>query len=197
MESTSGRCGAGALLDRRAALQRLGAAVLVLTSSGCSRSFFLRAAYPESGRIDDATVTASLAAFADTVVPGVEDPDRVAVLMRDPDLPFGPFSRALAADLAARAAARRAGAGFAGLPATERAAVVADGLNGGGIPSRLYNGAVLFAQAAVYGGLASPDGSCAITGSEGAFRFRGLAAQTYPNPEAFLPPPVSSDGNPW
>jgi len=197
MESIKGTREVGAIMDRRTALQRLGAAVLVLTSSGCSRSFFLRAAYPESVRIDDATVTATLAAFVLTVVPGVEDPERVAQLMQDPALPFGPFSRALTADLASRAAQRRAVEGFAGLPATQRTAIVAEGLEAGGIPARLYNGAVLFAQAAVYGGLASHDGSCAITGSEGAFRFRGMAAQTYPNPDAFLPEAVSHDGNPW
>jgi hypothetical protein len=184
-------------MGRRAALQRLGAVALGLCTAGCSRAFVLRTIYPEAGELDPSAMDALLAAFVTTIVPEVDTPDRVVRLMHDPALPFAPFSGALAVDLARRTRTHVGHAAFDQLDLERRTAIVAAGLEGGGIPGRIYNGAALFTQAAVYGGLASADGSCAITGFDGRFRFRGFAEQTYPDPETFLPAPVSADGNPW
>jgi len=184
-------------LDRRTALRWMGGIALGLCTSGCSRSFVLRTIYPESGALGPDDVTRLLAAFVATVVPGAEGTERIALLMQDPALPFGPYARALAADLTRRARVLQPDGGFDRLPAPERTAIVAQALAGGGIPARIVGGGVLFAQAGVYGGLGSEDGSCGIIGFEGRFRFRGFAEQTYPNPEAYLPEPVSTDGNPW
>jgi hypothetical protein len=184
-------------MGRRAALRRMGGVALGLCTSGCSREFILRSIYPESGALDVGVVTGYLAAFVEAVVPGVQAPARVAFLMQDPGLPFAPFSSVLAADLARRARGGGSVIDFARLTHAQRTTIVAEALSGGGIPARIYNGAVLFAQAAVHGGLGSDDGSCAITGFEGPFRFRGFAEQTYPDPEQFLPVPASADGNPW
>lgn len=185
------------LIGRRSALQRLGAIALGLGAGGCSRGFVLRTIYPEARALDAIATESLLAAFVTTVVPEVDSPERVVRLMQDPTLPFAAFSQVLAADLVRRTREQVGHAAFDRLDLERRTAVITDGLEGGGIPSRIYNGAVLFTQAAVYGGLASGDGSCAITGFEGRFQFRGYAEQTYPDPERFLPAPVSADGNPW
>lgn len=197
MGPKGGRSDTQRVVGRRAALQQMGGIAVALCTSACSRSLVLQTIYPETRALEDDAVEALLAAFVDTVVPGVAAPERVARLMQDPALPFEPYSKVLAAELARRARASGARAAFDRLPLEQRTAIVADGLDGGGIPSRVFNGGVLFAQAAVYGGLTSDDGSCSITGFEGPFRFRGYAAQTYPDPERFLPASVSTDGNPW
>jgi hypothetical protein len=196
MAATSEHERAPRTIGRRAALRRLGGVALAIGTSGCAREFVLHAIYPEAGGIDADEITRLLTAFVDTIVPGAERPERIAGLMGDRALPFAPFCGALAADLSRRTQSRIGQASFDRLPRAERTAVVVEALAGGGIPARIYNGAVLFAQAAVYAGLASDDGSCAITGFEGPFRFRGYAAQTYPDPENFLPAPKSADGNP-
>jgi hypothetical protein len=184
-------------LDRRSALRRLGALVLGLGLSGCSRGFVLGLLYPEVDGLDPGAQNRLLTAFAITVVPGFEAPERVAGLLQDPTLPFADFHDALAADLTRRTRSHSGHTAFDRLAQPQRTAIVTDGLEAGGIPARIYHAAVLFTQAAVYGGLASDDGSCSITGFEGPFRFRGYAAQTYPDPERFLPVPASADGNPW
>lgn len=185
------------MLGRRAALKRLAGAALAVCTAGCSRGMLLGMLYPEAGALAEDDVSASLTAFVDTVVPGVTRPARIAALMQDPGLPFAEFGRPMAADLARRAALLGGSARFEDLTRAQRTALVREAIEGGGVSARICNGAVLFAQAAVYGGLASDDGSCGITGFEGPFRFRGYAEQTYPDPERFLPPPTSSDGNPW
>jgi hypothetical protein len=184
-------------MDRRSALRRLGAIAAGLCASGCSRGFVLGVIYPEAAEFDQATVDRLLEAFVTTIVPEADRPAQVARLLRDPTLPFAELAGPLAADLARRTSARVGHGDFDRLALPMRTAVVAEGIDGGGIPSRIYQGAVLFTQAAVYSGLACDDGSCSITGFEGPFRFRGHAEQTYPDPDHFLPAPVSPDGNPW
>lgn len=197
MGPKGGRSDAPRMVGRRAALQQIGGIAVALCTSACSRSFVLKTIYPESRKLEGDDLEALLAAFVDTVVPGVEAPERVARLMRDPELPFEPYSKVLAAELARRAGATGDTTPFDRLSIERRTAIVAEVLDGGGIPGRIFNGGVLFAQAAVYGGLTSDDGSCSIIGFEGPFRFRGYAEQTYPDPERFLPASVSTDGNPW
>jgi hypothetical protein len=184
-------------IGRRDAVRRLAAIALGLAASGCSRGALLRAIYPESARRARSATDAALAAFALTIVPELESPDRIVALMDDPALPFADIPPVLATDLDARAARLVGPGGFARLDPAQRAAVVAHGLAEGGVAGRIYHGAVLFVQAAVYGGMGSADGSCAITGFEGPFRFRGYAEQTYPDPETFLAPAATADGNPW
>lgn len=184
-------------MGRRSALHRLGAIALGLCATGCSRGFVLGILYPEADALDDGALDALLTTFVATVVPDTDAPERVARLMRDPSLPFAEFAPVLAADLVRRTREAVGHGAFQRLDLRRRTTIVTAGVGGGGVAGRIYGGAVLFAQAAVYAGLASTDGSCAITGFEGRFRFRGYAEQTYPDPERFLPTPVSADGNPW
>jgi hypothetical protein len=184
-------------MGRRAALGRLAAVVVGAGTVGCTRASILRAMYPEVGRLEADDVRRILTAFVTTVVPESTEPERVERLFEDPSLPMAEFHQVLAADLARRTRARTGHDHFDRLTPQERTAVVADGLAAGGTASRLYNGGVLFTQVMVYAGLCSDDGSCSLIDFEGQFRFRGYAAQTYPDPEHFLARAVTPDGNPW
>jgi len=184
-------------IGRRAALGRLAAILVGAGTMGCTRAAILRAMYPEVGRLDEDGISRILTAFVATVVPESKAPERVERLFEDPSLPMAEFHQVLAADLSRRTRARAGHGSFDRLMLAERTAVIADGLAAGGTAGRLYNGGVLFTQVMVYAGLCSDDGSCSLIDFEGPFRFRGYAAQTYPDPEHFLARAVTSDGNPW
>jgi hypothetical protein len=184
-------------MGRRAALRRLGAILLAAGTAGCTRDMILGIVYPEAGGLEPDSVRARLTAFVATVVPELAAPERIARLFQDPSLPMAEFNHVLVADLERRTRERAGHDRFDRLAPRERAAVVTEGLAAGGIPGRLYNGAVLFTQVMVYAGLGSDDGSCALIGFEGPFHFRGRAAQTYPDPQRFLARAITPDGNPW
>jgi hypothetical protein len=197
MHRSSLHAGSAPAIGRRAALTRLGAILLAAGTAGCSRDMLLGLVYPEAGGLEPDAVGRSLTALVATIVPEFAAPGRIARLFTDPSLPMAEFHHALVADLGRRTRQRVGHDRFDRLSHHDRVAVVTDGLAAGGIPGRLYNGAVLFTQVMVYAGLGSDDGSCPLIGFEGRFRYRGPAAQTYPDPERFLARVLTPDGNPW
>jgi hypothetical protein len=197
MQRTSSHNRSPNAMDRRTALRRLGAILLAAGTAGCTRDMLLGIVYPEAGGLEPDSVGRTLTAFVATIVPEFAAPERIVPLFADPSLPMAQFHRVLAADLARRTRERAGHDRFDRLAPRERHVLVADGLTAGGIPGRLYNGAVLFTQVLVYGGLGSDDGSCPLAGFEGAFQFRGQTVQTYPDSVSFFARTVTSDGNPW
>jgi hypothetical protein len=184
-------------IGRRAALRRVGAILAGIGTTGCARDVVLHVLYPDAGDLQPDFVWRILTAFVATVVPGSDAPGRIARLFTDPSLPMAEFHHVLAADLVRRTRDRASHDRFDLLEPRERAAAIADGLAAGGVAGRLYNGAVLFTQVMIYAGLGSDDGGCPLIGFAGPFHFRGYVEQTYPDPEHFLAPALTPDGNPW
>jgi hypothetical protein len=182
-------------ITRREALRRGGAALLGMAATACAPSFLARSLYPESAVLDESTIDATLRSFVLTVLPGVEDAGAVARTFADPTLRFAPFRAALVADLTRRAIARGA-CGFARLDAAARQDVIREGLEGGAVAGRLYNGGVFLAQVAYFGGLWNEISACPAIGFEGPYVFRGVEAYTWPDPDRFLPASRTRDGNP-
>ena len=142
-----------------------GAAGLALT--GCAPARLLlrldgtRAADGAEGR--DAT----LAAFALTVVPGLDPATpHLSRVYGDRAYPFARCREFFVADLDRRAR-RLHGARFARLALPARHAVVADGLAARGITRRVYDGAVFLTQIALYAGIYDDQAGCALIGFPG------------------------------
>ena len=184
-----------ALVTRREMLARGGTALLGLAATACTPAVLTRALYPESAHLDPAAIDANLAALVTTVVPGAEEPARMARLFADPALKLAPFRGALVAELDRRAHARGE-CSFAHLSLDDRTAVLQDALASGGIAAKLANGAVFLVQAVYFSGLWNADGACPMIGFEGPYQFRGFEALTYPDPDTFLPAATTRDGNP-
>lgn len=182
-------------MTRREALQRCGAALAAVAVSGCAPTFLARALYPEADALDSATIDRALVAFISTVIPGAENPVAIVRLFADPALRIAPYRAVLVADLTRRARALHA-RDFEHLTEAQRTQVVRDGLEGGAVAGKLYTGAVFLAQVVFFSGLWHPRGECPLIGFEGAYRYQGPEALTYPDPENFLAAAITADGNP-
>lgn len=187
---------ASTALTRRDALRLLGVVGGGLVFTACAPvRLALRLAPAEFTASGDRT-EAVLRAFVCTVVPGAptDDPDLTRAY-GDPALPFAPYRACFAADLCRRAADRFPGRAFDGLDAPERTAVVQSGLHADVVTRKLYTGAVLLAQLAVYAGMHHDRGSSLI-GFDGWGPPRHGDELTYPDPARFLARAVTADGNP-
>jgi hypothetical protein len=137
-----------------------------------------------------------LAAFGRTVIPGAPADDASLFrALKDPALPFHRYAGFFAADLDERAR-RGFRRGFAQLGSEERTAVVRGALGADGTTARLYEGAIFLTQIAYFSGIYDADRGCPLIDFDGAYRFRGLEATTFPDPDRFLARSVSLDGNP-
>ena len=181
---------------RREALGQLGILVAGL-AVGCTPLRIVLRDYPGDFTTDAALADRVLRAFVLTVVPGMpaDDPN-LARAYSDPYYPFAPYRAFFASDLCRRAEQRFHRADFDGLTAEQRTAVIQDGLAADATTRKLYTGAVFLAQVSCYGGIYDDAAGCSLIGFEGRYRFRGLDALTYPNPERFLAHALSGDGNP-
>lgn len=184
-------------VNRRQVLGRLGVLAAGLTAVACTPLRIVMHIYPEDFDQQPELVDRILGAFARTVIPGVEGAAaRVVRAYHDPTFPLGSFTSFLAADLCRRSAACYGTDAFDRLGLTERTRLVQDVLAEGGTAARLYGGAVFLAQVAFYGGIYDDDEGCPAIGFEGRYRFRGIDATTYPEPERFLARQLTRDGNP-
>jgi hypothetical protein len=183
-------------LTRRQAVGRIGAALGGLVAAACTPLRIALQAYPEEFAADDALVERTLRAFVLTVVPGAPDDDNVTRVFAAPFHPFGPHRGYFASDLCRRAAERTGRARFDRLPPAERIAVVQAGLDADPLTRRLYGGAILLAQIAVYGGIHDDKRGSPLIAFEGSRPFRGFDELTYPDPHRFLAPALTADGNP-
>ncbi|HEX9692772.1 MAG TPA: hypothetical protein VGA22_11790 [Gemmatimonadales bacterium] len=153
--------------------------------------------YPEDFQSDPELVRGVLAGFADAVVPSDGNhAHAVAAAYQDARFPLAKYAPFLASDLTRRAYATGRETPFERLTRSERTRIIEDALRVGGVTARLYGGAIFLTQIVFYAGLWCEDGSCTEIDFGGPYRFEGLAAVTYPNPQAFLPTPLSANGNP-
>lgn len=184
-------------LSRRSLVRGIiGLAAASLGGSACTPvRFLLRPTAPDL-RADPDRADAVLRAFVETVVPGCESerPEAIRALA-DPQFPFAPYRGFFASDLCSRAVSVCGDRRFNLLPAEERTRVVARGLEAGGLTTRLYTAAVFLTQIAVLAGIYDDLRGAPLLKFEGAYRFRGLAAISYPEPGRFLPDPVTAAGN--
>jgi hypothetical protein len=180
-------------IARREALRRLGVLTAGLASA-CTPLRIVLHDYPSAFDGEEASDRV-LRAFVLTVIPEAEAGDpNVLRAFRDPDLRFAPYRGFFVSDLCQRSAART-GQSFDRLSQAERLAVVQEGLAADATTQRLYTGAILVVQASYYGGIYDDKRGCALIDFEGTYRFRGLAAVTYSDPERFLSWALTADGN--
>jgi hypothetical protein len=110
-------------------------------------------AYPDEFKSDAAGIReATLEAFVLVVVPGASCAAATVRLMLDPWYGFAPYAGYFASELH-RLAMRHHGQSFAGLRPAEQHAIVAEGLEAGGLTARLYTGAVFLAQVTTLAGV--------------------------------------------
>ena len=135
-----------------------------------------------------------LHAFVATVVPGSGDSPELIRPFGDPFYSFAEWRSWFASDLCRRAS-RCGQPTFDLLTPRDRTAIVSAGLTSDAVTQRVYTGALFLAQVSAYVPLYEERGPSRLLGFDGAHRFRGLAAVTYPNPEAFLAASCTLDGN--
>lgn len=181
-------------LSRRAALRQLGV-VVAGVAAACTPLRVVLHDYPRDFETDPALLDRVLRAFATTVIPEA-DPTAPTLVraFSDPALPFAAYRAFFASDLSRRAV-DRFGEPFERLGLDRRTAVVSDGLSGDATTKKLYTGAIFLTQASYYAGIYDDAAGCPLIGFEGAYRFRGLDAFTYPDPDRFLAATATRDGN--
>ena len=182
-------------IPRLEALRLLGAVGCGLLGA-CTPLRIVLDAHPHDFASNPDRTDRVLRAFAATVVPRVamNDPNLTRAYS-DPFYRFVRYRTYFASDLCRRAGNRCGDQSFDRLNAAERVAVIQDGLAGDFVSRKLYAGAVFLAQIAVYAAIGDEGGVSPLIGFEGPYRFRGLAAITYPDPRRFLARPATVNGN--
>jgi hypothetical protein len=182
-------------IGRREALRRLAQVSVALAASACTPARYVLHLYPEDLDRSDAG-DRILSAFARTVIPGAPaDEASLFRALKDSALPFHRYAGFFAADLDERAQ-RQFRRGFAQLGSEHRVAVVEGGLHADRTTCRLYEGAIFLTQIAYFSGIYDAERGCPLIDFDGCYRFRGLEATTFPDPDRFLARSVSLDGNP-
>jgi hypothetical protein len=147
---------------------------------------------PGMGRLDGV-----LRAFVVTVIPGAPaDAPHLTLVFHDDYYGFARIAPFFAADLTARARRLYGEGSFDALPAAGRTSVVRSGLGADRTTRKLYNGAVLLAQASFYAGIYDDDAGCALIDFPGRPRAGATREGPYPQPERYLALPMTLDGNP-
>jgi hypothetical protein len=184
-----------AALSRREAVKRLAQISLTVAAAGCTPLRYALHLYPDGLDGTDAGDRV-LAAFARTVIPGAP-PEDASIFrpLTDPELPFRRYAAFFAADLNRRARAAF-GRDFERSTLAQRTEVIRRALAATGTTGQLYGGAVYVVQIAYYAGIYDDARGCPLIGFDGAYRFRGLEATSFSNPERYLARHVSPDGNP-
>jgi len=180
--------------SRRRALQLL-FATCAGTLAACAPVRIGLGAYPRAFKSGAAGRThATLEAFAGAVVPGLTTGGSAAARMQDPAFGFAPYAGFFASELD-RAAQRRHGESFTALRAGDQRTIVAAGLEAGGIPARLFTGAVFLAQVLSYAGAEDDTGS-PLLDFPGANRAPSPGSSHYVDLDAFRATAFTPDGNP-
>jgi hypothetical protein len=165
--------------------------------TACTPVRVITGAYPSRFKRDGDLDDRILRAFVATVIPGIGGPDPNLVrAFADRAYPFAKYRAFFCSDLSARGGKLCGSRSFDELGATDRTAVVQDGLKSDAITRRLYAGAVFLAQIAVYSGIYDDAHGAPIIDFDGRYRFAGLDAVTYPQPEMHLAHALTSNGNP-
>lgn len=184
-------------MGRRDALRRLGVVSAGLGLAACTPLRIVLHLYPDDFDRDQELTDQVLRAFVTAVIPGAPvDGRNIIRALRDEAYPLRRYAGFLAADLCRRARDRIRTGAFHHLSLAERTEIIQSAVSGGGTTARLYHGAIFLTQVAFYGGIYDDATGCPLIGFEGRYRFRGVAATTYPDPHRFLCPGRSPDGNP-
>lgn len=185
------------LLSRREAVRRLAVALVGAGAAACAPVRIALKAYPAEFSTDSGMVERTLRAFVLTVVPGAdpEDPGPTRVFA-ERFHPFGPHRGFFAADLCRRTRQRFGEGRFDRLPAAERTWVVRRGLRQRGVVGRMYAGAVLLAQIAVYARIYDDARGSSLIDFDGGGHLPTPAGLTYPDAGRFLARPLTATGNP-
>jgi len=183
-------------LSRRAMLGRLAGALAGVAGAACTPMRIVLKIYPDAFE-DPAVIERYLHAFMRAVVPGASaDEPYLTWSLRDPAFPMAKHVAFLCADLSDRAGRLFAQPAFDALDVESRTTVIHDGIAGGGLTARLYQGAIYIGQIGFYAGIYDDGRGCPSIDFPGRYRFEGLRATTYPDCERFLGHSITSDGNP-
>lgn len=184
-------------MSRREGIRTLALLAGGLAAGACAPLRIVMHLYPEDFDRDPRRTKQVLRGFTEVVLPGVSPEGlEASQVLTDPYYPLAKYAGFLASDLCRRADDRHGVARFDALSARQRTAIVADAIASGGVTAKLYNGAVFLTQIAFFAGIYRQDGACPEIGFDGQYRFRGIAATSYPNPQAFLGREMTADGNP-
>jgi hypothetical protein len=182
------------LVTRRDALAALTAAVV---GTACTPVRAVLGLYPKPFEGAPDREARVLAAFVTAVVPGVSprDPNLIRVFYDD-YYPLAKYRALLISNLCSRTSSRHGTLEFDRLTLEQRTEMIDDGLHGGGVIARLYGGAVFLAQLSSYSGMYDIERGSPLIDFPGRFRPRPLTEIGYANPERFLAPALTADGNP-
>ena len=184
-------------VTRRWALRSIAGFGVGLAAAGCTPLSMVLKIYPKEFDKRARRVDRILRAFCTTVAPGARaaDPNQSRVFYDD-SYPLAAHRAFFAADLCDRGARVVGERQFEMLSLEDRERVVEHGRAQGGLITRLYAGAVFLTQIAIFAGIYDDETGCSLIEFEGRFRPRHLYETTYPEPERFLPSPVTANGNP-
>jgi len=181
-------------LTRREALRAMSLVAAGLLG-GCTPARIVLHCYPDEFSLRPGPADTELAAFADTVVPGITPLSDVGTrVFADERFPLHRVRAYFASDLRRRARGKNAGS-FNELPRAARESVIHEGMRAGGMRGRIYRGAVYLVQVAAYAGIYDDTG-CSLIDFDGGESLVAFDQQTYPEPERFLAVQLSADGNP-
>lgn len=185
-------------LSRRGFVRLLGVAGIACAgTAGCTPLRIVLKLYPSQFDTDPELLDGTLRAFVLTVVPGLpEDSRRLTRHFYDDSFRLAKHRGFLAADLCERAGRIAGHDSFAGLPYEQRSKVIRDGLEAGGVTTKLYSGAVHLTQIACFSSMYDDEAGCSVIDFEGRFNPARMAETTYPDPRRFLAANLTAAGNP-
>ncbi len=179
-------------MRRREALRWMAGWAAALAGAACTPLRIVTRSFPAAFKDDPLLVRRALRAFVTAVIPGIDPthPDVPRALL-DRRYPFARYAGFFASDLSQRAE-RLFGSEFDGLTVAQRTAVIEDGLASDSTTRQLYRGAIYLTQVSIYAGIYDDDTGCRLIDYCG--RYRGEAT-SYEDPDRFLAPPLTANGN--
>jgi hypothetical protein len=175
-------------LSRRELVRRLAVVVAGVGAAACAPLRIALKAYPEQFGTD-----------AGSSAPSAPSSPSFRRRLRPAHLFADTFIRSTTPRLLRGRLCRRAGgvseSRFDRLPPDARTWVVRRGLRQRGVIGRMYAGAVLLAQIAVYGGIHDDSRGCPLIGFDGGGRVPTPVELTYPDAERFLARSLTTTGN--
>lgn len=165
----------------------LGAGLGLGMATGCTPLRIVLHAYPRRFDEDGSLVDRTLAAFAETILPGTDrDPLELARPLADEQFELAAYRNYLAADLAARSRRLYGTGAFDRLDLADRERVVSEALEADGTTCKLYSGAIFLTQIAFFAGIYDDEQGCPLIDFDGRYKLRPLEELTYPDPATYL-----------